>query len=138
MKLEGQKLIRKDNLMRVNFRHGNFTKTTNYLKRVNKALQDANFEKYGERGVNALRDATPKDTGKTSESWSYSIYKSKDFVTIKWSNSNVNQGVNIAVILQYGHGTKSGGYVRGIDYINPAMKPIFEQLAKEAWEEVKL
>ena len=124
--------------MRVNFRHGNFSKTTNYLKRISKALQNANFEKYGELGINALRDATPKDTGITSESWSYSILKSEEAVTIRWSNSNINKGVNIAVILQYGHGTRNGGYVRGIDYINPAMRPIFEQLAKEAWEEVKL
>ena len=69
---------------------------------------------------------------------SYEIIKDRDSVTIGWKNSNVNDGVNIAVILQYGHGTKNGGYVKGIDYINPAMKPIFERLAKEAWEEVKL
>lgn len=124
--------------MRINFRHGNFSKTTKYLNNISKALQNANFEKYGEKGVDALREATPKDTGTTSESWSYSITKTKEAVTIRWSNSNVNQGVNIAVILQYGHGTKNGGYVRGIDYINPAMRPIFEQMAKEAWEEVKL
>lgn len=124
--------------MKVNFRHGNFTKTVKYLDRVNKALQNANFEKYGQKGVEALREATPKDTGKTSQSWSYSITKTKEYVSINWTNSNVNNGVNIAVILQYGHGTKSGGYVKGIDYINPAMKPIFEQITKEAWEEVKL
>ena len=124
--------------MSINFRHGNFSKTTNYLKRISRALQNTNFEKYGAKGVEALQQATPKDTGKTSQSWSYSIDKSINGVTIKWSNSNTNNGVNIAVILQYGHGTRNGGYVRGIDYINPAMKPIFEQLAKEAWEEVKL
>ena len=124
--------------MGINFRHGNFAKTTKYLNNVSKRLQNANFEKYGEKGVEALRQATPKDTGKTSESWSYTIDKSREGVTIRWNNSNVNDGVNIAVILQYGHGTRSGGYVRGIDYINPAMRPIFEQLAKEAWEEVKL
>jgi len=124
--------------MGINFRHGNFAKTTKYLSNVSKRLQNANFEKYGEKGVEALRQATPKDTGKTSESWSYTINKSREGVTIRWNNSNVNDGVNIAVILQYGHGTRSGGYVRGIDYINPAMRPIFEQLAKEAWEEVKL
>lgn len=124
--------------MGIKFRHGDFSKTTRYLKNVSKALQNANFEKYGRAGVEALRNATPKDTGLTSQSWDYVIEKSSDYVTIRWSNSNVNNGVNIAVILQYGHGTKNGGYVRGIDYINPAMRPIFEQLAKAAWEEVKL
>ena len=124
--------------MKVNFRSGDFKKTTRYLDRVSKSIQDANFTMYAQMGVEALREATPKDTGKTSESWSYDIIKDKDTVTIGWKNSNVNDGVNIAVILQYGHGTKNGGYVKGIDYINPAMKPIFERLAKEAWEEVKL
>lgn len=124
--------------MKVNFRSGTFKKTTGYLKKVSKSLQEANFHKYGERGIIALKEATPKDTGKTSESWSYTIEKTDTSVTIGWTNSNVHNGVNIAVILQYGHGTKNGGYVKGIDYINPAMKPIFEQLAKEAWEEVKL
>lgn len=124
--------------MKVNFRHGNFTKTTKYLENVSKALQNANFDKYGKKGVEALRAATPKDTGKTSQSWEYDIEKSNEYVSIKWRNTNVQNGVNIAVILQYGHGTKNGGYVKGIDYINPAMRPIFEQLAKEAWEEVKL
>ena len=138
MMLEEQKHILEDNYMKVNFRSGDFKKTTRYLDRVSKSIQDANFTTYAQMGVEALRAATPKDTGKTSESWSYDIIKDKDSVTIGWKNSNVNDGVNIAVILQYGHGTKNGGYVKGIDYINPAMKPIFERLAKEAWEEVKL
>ena len=138
MQQEELNLIRKDNLMRVNFRSGDFKKTTRYLDRVSKSIQDANFTLYAQMGVEALRAATPKDTGKTSESWSYEIIKDRDSVTIGWKNSNVNDGVNIAVILQYGHGTKNGGYVKGIDYINPAMKPIFERLAKEAWEEVRL
>jgi len=124
--------------MKVYFRSGNFKKTYRYLDRISKAIQDANFSKYAQMGVEALRAATPKDTGKTSESWSYDIIKDKDSVTIGWKNSNEKDGVNIAVILQYGHGTKNGGYVKGIDYINPAMKPIFERLAKEAWEEVRL
>lgn len=138
MQLEGLPHILRVKIMKINFRHGSFTKTTKYLKDVSKALQNVNFDKYGKKGVDALREATPKDTGKTANSWSYEIIKSKDNVSIRWTNSNVNDGVNIAVILQYGHGTKNGGYVRGIDYINPAMRPIFEQLAKEAWEEVKL
>lgn len=124
--------------MKVNFRSGTFKKTTEYLKKVSRSLQNANFQQYGERGIIALKQATPKDTGKTSESWSYTIEKTSTSVTIAWTNSNIHDGVNVAVILQYGHGTKNGGYVKGIDYINPAMKPIFEQLAKEAWEEVKL
>lgn len=124
--------------MGIRFRTGSFDKTIRYLDRLSTALRDADFSLYAEAGVQALREATPKDTGKTSESWSYHIERSKDSVTITWSNSNVKDGVNVAVILQYGHGTKNGGYVKGIDYINPAMKPIFEKLANEAWEEVKL
>ena len=124
--------------MSIRFRSGSFDKTIRYFDKVSKALQNANFTQYAEAGVQALREATPKDTGKTSESWSYNITKNKESVTITWSNSNVNNGVNIAVILQYGHGTKNGGYVKGVDYINPAMRPIFEKLAKQAWEEVKL
>lgn len=124
--------------MGIKFRTGSFKQTIRYLDRISDAIIHANFSQYAEAGVQALREATPKDTGKTAESWYYEINKTKDTVTITWSNSNVKNGVNIAVILQYGHGTKNGGYVKGIDYINPAMKPIFKKLANEAWEEVKV
>lgn len=91
---------------------------------------------YGQAGVEALSAATPKDSGKTAGSWSYEITQKPTGVAITWSNSSVNDGVNIAVLLQYGHGTRNSGYVQGIDYINPALKPIFERIANEAWKEV--
>lgn len=91
------------------------------------------FEKYGAKGVEALRSATPKDTGYTSECWSYTIHN----WGISFDNSNVVDGYPIAIILQYGHGTRNGGYVPGRDYINPALRPIFDQIAEECWKEVK-
>lgn len=96
-----------------------------------------NLAKYGQLGVDALASATPKDTGKTASSWSYEITKEQGKYTIYWKNSNINDGVPIAVILQYGHGTGSGGYVRGMDYINPALRPIFDKIAEDAWKEVR-
>lgn len=95
-----------------------------------------NLKKYGERGVEALHQNTPKDTGHTANSWYYDIEQSKDSLTISWKNSNVNEGVLIAAIIQYGHGTGTGGYVRGTDYINPSMKPVFQQIADDIWREV--
>lgn len=94
------------------------------------------LERYGKKGVAALAAATPKDTGKTASSWSYEISEGKDTLSLTWKNTNINDGVNIAIILQYGHGTRNGGYVRGVDYINPALKPIFDELADAAWKEV--
>lgn len=91
---------------------------------------------YGELGVQALRNSTPKKTGLTASSWYYTIKESSDGYTIEWKNRNANKGVLIAAILQYGHGTGTGGYVRGVDYINPAMKPVFQQIADDAWKEV--
>ena len=88
-------------------------------------------------GVEALAAATPRKTGKTAASWSYRVEKGKDSIAIIWSNSNIVDGTPIAVILQYGHGTRNGGYVEGVDYINPAMRPIFDEIAKRAWEEVR-
>lgn len=94
------------------------------------------LDKYGKEGVEALSAATPVDTGKTAASWSYVIETSETTIGIYWTNSNVNKYVNIAVILQYGHGTGTGGYVQGRDYINPALQPIFDKIAEKAWEEV--
>lgn len=94
------------------------------------------LERYGEAGVSALSKETPKDTGKTARSWYYEIEEKNGDYIIVWKNSNNNKYVSIALILQYGHGTGTGGYVRGIDYINPAMRPIFEKIADAAWEEV--
>ena len=95
------------------------------------------LDQYGKEGVEALARATPKDTGKTAASWNYAVHKSDGRITITWSNSNIVDGVPIAVILQYGHGTRNGGYVEGVDYINPAMRPIFERIAQRAWGEVR-
>ena len=122
----------------ITFHHnGDFSKTDKFLARLSEVVTGKSmFDKYGERGVEALREATPRDTGETANSWTYDVQNTKDGTTITWSNSHVNKGVNIAMILQYGHGTRQGGYVKGIDYINPAIKPIFEQMANEAWTEV--
>lgn len=116
---------------------GNFKKTRKFLKRCSNLQLDDLLDQYGKEGVEALARATPKDTGKTAASWSYAVRKSDGRITITWSNSNIVDGVPIAVILQYGHGTRNGGYVEGVDYINPAMRPIFERIAQRAWGEVR-
>ncbi|WP_347553506.1 HK97 gp10 family phage protein [Faecalibacterium sp. OF04-11AC] len=116
---------------------GNFKKTRKFLKRCSNLQLDDLLDQYGKEGVEALARATPKDTGKTAASWSYAVHKSDGRITITWSNSNIVDGVPIAVILQYGHGTRNGGYVEGVDYINPAMRPIFERIAQRAWGEVR-
>ena len=116
---------------------GDFRRTSDFLKRANRLNLDVILNQYGQEGVEALRAATPKDTGTTANSWSYVIHKGTGSITITWSNSNIVDGVPIAVILYYGHGTRNGGYVQGTDYINPAMKPIFDKIAQRAWEEVK-
>lgn len=94
------------------------------------------LDQYGREGVSALSQSTPKDTGLTASSWSYEITKKNGVIALTWKNSNVNKGVNIALIIQYGHGTANGGYVQGRDYINPALQPIFDKLAEQAWKEV--
>ena len=94
------------------------------------------LETYGRAGVTALASATPVDSGETAAAWGYEIVQTSGGYSIFWTNSHINKGVNIAVILQYGHGTGTGGYVKGIDYINPALRPVFEQLADAAWREV--
>lgn len=115
---------------------GDFSKTTNFLKRITKLDYKSILSKYGKMGVDALAKATPIDTGLTASSWSYEIVEDDGGATIYWKNSNVVKGVPIAVILQYGHGTGTGGYVEGIDYINPALRSIFEGIADDAWKEV--
>lgn len=115
---------------------GDFSKTTNFLKRITKLDYKSILSKYGKMGVDALAKATPIDTGLTASSWSYEIVEDDGGATIYWKNSNVVKGVSIAVILQYGHGTGTGGYVEGIDYINPALRSVFEGIADDAWKEV--
>lgn len=94
------------------------------------------LERYAQMGVSALASATPVDSGQTASCWGYEIEMSGEDATIYWTNTNQNKGVYIAVILQYGHGTGTGGYVQGIDYINPAIRPVFDKIAEEAWREV--
>lgn len=115
---------------------GNFKKTEKFLKKSFGRDYTGVLEKYAQRGVEALSAATPIDSGKTAVSWSYKIIQNKGNISIVWENSNINNGVNIAIILQYGHGTRNGGYVSGRDYINPALKPIFDKMADAAWKEV--
>lgn len=117
---------------------GDFKSTESFLK---KYTDKQNFlpilEKYGARGVELLQQNTPADSSKTAMSWSYEIEEGKNDYKIHFSNSNIVDGVNIAIILQYGHGTKNGGYVKGIDYINPAIKTAFEEMRDELVKEVK-
>ena len=115
---------------------GSFKNTEAFLERNKKMQIQKTLQKYGEQGVEALREYTPKDTGETANSWSYEIVETSSGYRIYYRNSKVNKGVQIAIILQYGHGTGTGGYVEGRDYINPALQPVFESLADEAWEEV--
>ncbi len=115
---------------------GDFKKLTGYLERAKSITHASILDKYGKLGVEALSHATPVDTGKTAASWYYTVERKRGKLTIAFHNDNVVNGVQIALILQYGHGTARGGYVQGVDYINPAIRPIFESLANEAWGEV--
>lgn len=115
---------------------GNFRNTEKFLSNAKNIAIGRILDKYGSMGVDALAAATPVRTGKTAASWGYKIAISNDRAEVRWINSNVNKGVCIAMILQYGHGTRTGGYVEGVDYINPAIEPIFEKFAEEAWNEV--
>ena len=116
---------------------GSFKKVEKFLKTMNKRDYMATLRKYGEQGVASLEEATPKDSGVTAGSWSYEIQKEKDGYVIYWRNSSRNKGVNIALLLQYGHATGWGAYVKGIDYINPALKQVFKDMADALWEEVE-
>lgn len=116
---------------------GDFSRTTKYFNRLSEIQNNINFGRYGDEGVRLLSSATPVDTGKTASSWSYSVIKKNGVVSISFNNSNIVDGVPIAIILQYGHGTRNGGYVEGIDYINPALRPLFDKLADDAWEEIR-
>lgn len=123
--------------MVIEFRHkGNFNRTESFLNRLKGFSIDDILNSYGQQGVTALAEATPRLTGTTANSWTYSIEKRQGSISIVWSNTNVNKGINIAVILQYGHGTRNGGWVEGRDYINPALQPLFDKIANDAWEKV--
>ena len=121
----------------ISFKHtGDFSKTTKFLERAKRGDYLKVLDKYGKEGVKALSSATPVDSGQTANSWYYEIERQNGSVSIVFNNSNVNKGVPIAIILQYGHGTRNGGWVEGRDYINPAIQPIFDKIADNAWREV--
>lgn len=120
------------------FKHtGDFGSTKKFLKEVRSKRYRDILEKYGKEGVSALASVTPVDTGKTAASWDYEIVETNGAVSIYWKNSNIYRGIPIALIIQYGHATKSGGYVQGRDYINPAIRPIFDRMSEELWKEVR-
>ena len=121
----------------ISFRQkGDFSKLTSYLERVKEIANRGILDKYGREGVAALSSATPVDSSLTSNSWYYKIENKRGSATITFYNSNIQNGVLIAIILQYGHGTRNGGWVEGRDYINPAIQPIFDRIVNEAWREV--
>lgn len=121
----------------ISFRQkGDFSKLTSYLEKAKETIKLGNLDRYGQEGVKALSSATPQDSGKTASSWYYEIEHKNGSVSISFHNSNINKGVPIAIILQYGHGTRNGGWVEGKDYINPAIQPIFDKITSEAWKEV--
>lgn len=115
---------------------GDFSKLTRFLEKAKGAVRLGDLDKYGREGVAALASATPIDSGETASSWSYKITNKKGLIKITFHNSNIQNGVPIAIILQYGHATRNGGWVQGRDYINPAIRPIFDKIVKEAWREV--
>jgi len=121
----------------ISFRQkGDFSKLTRFLEKAKNVVRIGDLDKYGREGVAALASATPVDSGLTASSWYYEIENKNGSAKILFNNSNIQNGVPIAIILQYGHGTGSGGWVQGRDYINPAIRPIFDKIAENAWREV--
>lgn len=117
---------------------GDFKKTFKFLRAMKEKQFLKNLDKYGQMGVDALAAATPKRTGLTAESWTYDITDNGEQLIISWNNTNIQKGYyNVALMIQYGHGTGTGGWVEGIDYINPALKPVFDKIADAVWMEVK-
>lgn len=115
---------------------GDFSKLNSFLNNLKGVFKNSDLDKYGKMGVQALSSATPLDSGETATSWYYKISKDSGTIKLEFCNSNVNDGVNIAVILQYGHGTGTGGWIEGQDYINPAIQPIFDEILNDMWKEV--
>lgn len=118
--------------------YGSFVNTNDFLRRMRARTYLKRLERFGAQGVTALQTSTPRETGQTAHSWIYEIIDRPGYYSIQWLNTDVQDPghIPIAVLIQYGHGTKNGGYVQGVDYINPAMRPIFEQIANDAWKEV--
>lgn len=115
---------------------GDFKKTNSFLERAKNLFRFGILDKYGRRGVDALRAATPKDTGETANAWYYRVVRNRRGVAIEWLNSSKNEGIPIVILLQYGHGFQNGGFYEGLDFINPAMRPVFKQIADDAWKEL--
>lgn len=121
----------------ISFRHkGDFSKLTRFLEKAKEVVRLGDLDKYGREGVAALASATPVDSGQTARSWYYEIENKSGSVSIRFNNSNIQNGVPIAIIIQYGHGTGTGGWVQGRDYINPSIQPIFDRIANDVWKEV--
>lgn len=116
---------------------GNFNKTEKFLSAMSRGDLFSSLSVFGKEGVAALAAATPHDSGETAGAWGFKVTKSSGRATIEWTNSHIVNGVPIAIILQYGHGTGTGGYVQGRDYINPAIRPVFDKIAEQAWKVVK-
>lgn len=137
MRFEEQNLEQEGDPMSIIFEHsGSLKNTENFLKRMNDCNVYGTLDNLARQGVEALSSATPVRTGATARSWGYEIHRTPRETTIAWTNDDTNAGTKIAIILQYGHGTGTGGYVYGRDYINPAMKPIFDMIADKVWKEV--
>jgi hypothetical protein len=115
---------------------GNFNKLEKFFIRMSRHEYLTILEKYGQLGVEALSSATPSDSGETAASWNFEIEWTRTVTTLRWTNTSSNDGAVVVILLQYGHGTGTGGYVQGRDFINPALKPIFDEIANEAWKEV--
>lgn len=115
---------------------GSFTKTETFIQRMSRGEIFNLLDGYAREGVAALKAATPVESGETASSWSYKVSRSMGRTTITWSNSHIVNGAPIAIMLQYGHGTGTGGYVQGRDYINPAIKPVFDKIAEKTWKAV--
>lgn len=123
--------------MYISFRQkGNFKKLTSFLEKSKESINLGILDKYGKEGVAALASATPKDTGLTASSWYYTIENKNGVASVTFNNSNIQNGEKIAILIQYGHGTGTGGWVQGRDYINPVIQPLFDELANKAWKEV--
>ena len=121
----------------IKFRHkGDFSRTVRFMEGAKKAVRLTDLDRFGREGVAALASATPVDSSLTASSWYYEVVNRNGTARISFYNSNIQNGVPIAIILQYGHGTRNGGWVQGRDYINPAIQPIFDKIANQAWKEV--
>ena len=118
-------------------RTGNFNKLNGFLEKSLELFNIGVLDKYGKKGVKALSEATPEESGKTAAAWHYKILRTTNSASLVWTNDNVVNGANIALLLQYGHATRSGSWVEGIDYINPALAPVFEQMKEDILKELK-